>query len=389
MPIINHADVLQTRKTRVVCISDTHNSSPKDGGWKLPKGDVLIHAGDFTNQGTFSEIQKTVKWIEDADFEAKIVIAGNHELTLDRRFYAQNGHNFHNQEPQDAAACEALLTNSPSITYLNHASSHIRLTSSSGPQTQFSVFGSPHVPSRGHWAFGYDSVADALRLWGDIPQETDIVVAHTPPKGLCDNSPKWGPSAGCAELRNTIERVRPRLVVCGHVHEGRGAMRLKWSRIFDGGVMQQEEIDLNYAQRTKKQCVVDLTGKAYARPSNVWGHEEMIASSHLTPDVCAKACSSTIPATAEQRFVASGNLSPIRHVVSTSEMLQPEADLPFALNPSLKKKDAEELGHLTGRNDTCIINAAILATSYGVKPKRFNKPIIVDIDLPVRDDDRR
>ena len=64
------------RKTRIVCISDTHNASPQSGAFKLPKGDVLIHAGDMTNQGSLSELKKTVEWIEKADFEAKIVIAG-------------------------------------------------------------------------------------------------------------------------------------------------------------------------------------------------------------------------------------------------------------------------------------------------------------------------
>lgn len=39
------------RRTRFVCISDTHNQTIK-----LPKGDVLIHAGDLTNQGSFSEV---------------------------------------------------------------------------------------------------------------------------------------------------------------------------------------------------------------------------------------------------------------------------------------------------------------------------------------------
>lgn len=63
------------RKTRFVCISDTHNASP-GGSFKLPKGDVLIHAGDMTNQGSYSEVKKTVSWLEEADFEAKIVIAG-------------------------------------------------------------------------------------------------------------------------------------------------------------------------------------------------------------------------------------------------------------------------------------------------------------------------
>jgi predicted phosphodiesterase len=56
-------------------VSDTHNATP-NGSFKLPKGDVLIHAGDMTNQGTLSELKKTIKWIEEADFEAKIVIAG-------------------------------------------------------------------------------------------------------------------------------------------------------------------------------------------------------------------------------------------------------------------------------------------------------------------------
>jgi predicted phosphodiesterase len=64
-----------TRKTRIVCVSDTHNAIP-GGPFQLPKGDVLIHAGDLTNQGSYSELQKTVLWLEEADFEAKIVVAG-------------------------------------------------------------------------------------------------------------------------------------------------------------------------------------------------------------------------------------------------------------------------------------------------------------------------
>lgn len=63
-------------RTRIVCVSDTHGYSPADAAFKLPKGDVLIHAGDLTRHGTLAELRKTVKWIEDADFEEKIVIAG-------------------------------------------------------------------------------------------------------------------------------------------------------------------------------------------------------------------------------------------------------------------------------------------------------------------------
>ena len=59
------------RRTRFVLISDTHNATPH-----LPRGDVLIHAGDITNRGTHAELSRSVQWLEKADFEAKIIIAG-------------------------------------------------------------------------------------------------------------------------------------------------------------------------------------------------------------------------------------------------------------------------------------------------------------------------
>lgn len=73
------ASAPKMRKTRFVCVSDTHNAIP-NGSFKLPKGDVLIHAGDMTNQGSFTELQRAVNWIEETEFEAKIVVAGKINL---------------------------------------------------------------------------------------------------------------------------------------------------------------------------------------------------------------------------------------------------------------------------------------------------------------------
>jgi len=64
-----------TSKIRIVCISDTHNHGPGEG-YTLPKGDVLIHAGDLTNQGSYAELKKAIEWLEKADFPVNIVIAG-------------------------------------------------------------------------------------------------------------------------------------------------------------------------------------------------------------------------------------------------------------------------------------------------------------------------
>ena len=65
----------KSNKVRFICVSDTHNHAPGEG-YTLPKGDVLVHAGDLTNQGNYQEFKKAAEWLEKADFAAKIVIGG-------------------------------------------------------------------------------------------------------------------------------------------------------------------------------------------------------------------------------------------------------------------------------------------------------------------------
>lgn len=59
-----------------------------------------------------------------------------------------------------------------------------------------------------------------MRKWNAIPDDTDILVTHTPPVGhgdLCCT----GVRAGCVELLSTVQkRVRPKYHVFGHIHEG-------------------------------------------------------------------------------------------------------------------------------------------------------------------------
>jgi hypothetical protein len=180
----------QVRKTRIVCISDTHTQTPK-----LPKGDVLIHAGDLTNQGSYSELKKVAEWIEKADFEAKIVVAGstasqsvsrlrltcpgNHDITLDAAFYEQHGSSWRWPKPQDPQECRKLFLDSPSIVYLENETASVFLSSPNGPHTCFKVFGSPCTPKMWNWAFQYEP-HEASKIWEAIHPDTDIVVTHTP-----------------------------------------------------------------------------------------------------------------------------------------------------------------------------------------------------------------
>jgi len=61
----------------------------------LPKGDVLLHCGDFTKMGFLHEIEHFNTFLKQQDFKHKIVIAGNHDIAFDARNYAELLPKFH------------------------------------------------------------------------------------------------------------------------------------------------------------------------------------------------------------------------------------------------------------------------------------------------------
>ena len=346
------------RKTRFVCVSDTHNASPADGAFKLPAGDVLVHAGDLTNQGSLSELRKTLDWIEQADFEAKIVVAGNHDVTLDPAFYAEHGHLFHNQHPQDPDACRKLILERHSIAYLHHEATEVKLQKEGGPKTTFKIFGSPYSPAHGFWAFGYKPAA-ASELWDQIPLDSDIVLTHTPPNGHCDK----GSARGCEALRLCLSRVRPRLAICGHVHEGRGIERVSWDAAYSNSEGNSRWVDPGHGN--KKQSLIDLTRKAGSSLKND-GSRSHLESTPSCSDARARCLN-----------------DPDAQLTDVSSAA--------CISDSWDRSEDNDIGYSAGwigRRETCVINAAIMASSYLRKSrgKTFNKPIVVDLELPAWDE---
>ena len=53
--------------TRFVCISDTHSRMVH-----VPPGDVLLHSGDLTAVGLYSDFQRTMEWIGDLPHRTKM-----------------------------------------------------------------------------------------------------------------------------------------------------------------------------------------------------------------------------------------------------------------------------------------------------------------------------
>lgn len=382
-----------TRKTRFVCISDTHNGTP-NGAFKLPKGDVLIHAGDLTNQGSFSELQKTIRWIEAADFEAKIIIAGNHDITLDTNFYNEFGLYFHNQNPQSPAQCQQLLDDSPSILWLKHEEATIDLASPTGPRTTFKIFGSPYSPAQDMWAFGY-TPEEAADIWDSVPLDVDIMVTHTPAKYHCDER-KDRRAVGCEALRKALWRIRPRLAICGHVHESRGAQRVLWD-LGDSNVKYKES-SVAYWEETakdnKKISLVDLTKKGGTPLLNDgsvgnWPDDEMVTRGHSIISCSTGSLHGHGGASSRNNSSPGTNMAGSDVFLTALDDMSPQACRGQGGVPPSKRCDLEALSGRMGRKETCIINAAMMASSWPHSAagggKRFNKPIVVDIDLPVWD----
>lgn len=196
----------QHEQITIVCISDTHNTKPV-----LPSGDLLLHAGDLSNNGSFEEIQAQLHWLSAQPHSQKVVIAGNHEVLLDAQFMVAHPERDYpsNQERTlqdlDWGSIKYLCDESITLEFPAQASDN------DGRRT-LKIFGSPRTPQYGTSAFQYPR-HDAV--WTDhVPSDTDILLTHGPPYKHLDGAL----GVGCRDLALEVERVRPRLVVFGHIH---------------------------------------------------------------------------------------------------------------------------------------------------------------------------
>lgn len=210
---------------RVVCISDTHNKQPV-----LPPGDLLIHAGDLTENGSFAEVQAGLTWLSSQPHKYKILVAGNHDVLLDDKFLERYPDRRYGQTKTKADL------NWGGIIYLEDSSvtltfplCELRQGSNRGSGNvpagetgvrSLTVFGSPWTPQYGISAFQYRP--DNHSHWTERlgPLTPDILVSHGPPKLHLDSRDFH--RAGCPYLAEEVTRIRPRLVVFGHIHASYG-----------------------------------------------------------------------------------------------------------------------------------------------------------------------
>lgn len=219
-------DAATSGRLRFVCISDTHGSHR---GTHLPRGDVLVHTGDFTNAGETHQVQDFCEWLVEQKklkgFRHAIVIAGNHDVTLEPAYYTRIGaKRFHQYRPSGAFDCDktrAILKEkfSHEITYLEDELVVIPNGTAQGCR----IWGSPWQPEFNDWAFNLERGPPMREVCNRIPDDVDVLLTHGPPLGRGDKCKGGGHRVGCVDLLRTIQmRVQPRVHVFGHVHEGAG-----------------------------------------------------------------------------------------------------------------------------------------------------------------------
>lgn len=69
------------------------------------------------------------------------------------------------------------------------------------------------------WSFDLDDES-ATEMLAPCPEDA-VLVLHSPPRGHCDSN-GGGDHFGSPALLAAVEAKRPRLVVCGHIHESWG-----------------------------------------------------------------------------------------------------------------------------------------------------------------------
>ena len=239
-------------------------------------------------------------------------------------------------------------------------------------------------------------------------------------------------------MRENLWRVRPSLAICGHVHEGRGAERILWDLDCPNVKFKERATgywtDPSLGVGNKKQCHLDLSAKSLA-PLNGTG-SWVNASNGLYFDgpveayendvsvqkpkqslAWTSAISKTLNDTSEATSSLVGDsdnypsnsevsseenrsrgFGQVYHVAEDGRRASAYPSLEIATHsatrgqggsPPSGRCDLEALAGRRSRKETCVVNASIMASSWPYKCKdnrKYNKPIIVDVDLPAWQD---
>lgn len=184
---------------------------------EIPKCDVIIHTGDESNSKNpdinRNECLDFLDWYEKLDVKYKIFVAGNHSTSI--------GFNRLKRSEIEEKG----------IIYLEHESVEIE---------GVKFFGSPYTPTFGvNWAFNKNR-GKLYTLWEKIPEDTDILITHGPPLGICDHTYEGSLIESCGDrsLLNIIRNRNIKYHFFSHLHDEED--------VFNAGIFKPSQLQTTF-----------------------------------------------------------------------------------------------------------------------------------------------
>jgi Icc-related predicted phosphoesterase len=194
-------------------ISDTHGSK-----CEVPDADILIHTGDIIpGRGYVHDLHRFESWMKELPHKHKIFVPGNHDGIV-----GLYGNDIKKMLPSVHVLIDELIV-----------------------IDGISIWGTPWSLPFSNWYF-MKNEWQLQELYSKIPEGTHIIASHGPPHGTCDLVD--GMNVGSLALRETIYRVFPKAVLCGHIHEGYGKDHISVIPVYNSSHLNEVYAPINNAQ---------------------------------------------------------------------------------------------------------------------------------------------
>jgi len=191
----------------IVAIADIHGRTdyPKETTAELRKADLVLIAGDITNFGDSDDAEQVLERLASAN-KRIVAVPGN---------------------------CDRLGVNQTLTAKTMNLHS---VSISIGSVALYGIGGCSKTPFHTPQEYSEKEISQILNNLA-VPKEaqTHILVSHAPPHNTKLDKVLIGFHVGSKAVRKFIEDSQPDLVVCGHIHEARGADRIGKTLIINPG----------------------------------------------------------------------------------------------------------------------------------------------------------
>jgi Icc-related predicted phosphoesterase len=219
---------------RIAALSDQHGYLPE-----VPACDLLIVGGDVCPDRVGLSVSKDEParqrdwfdeharpWLAASPAAHRILTWGNHD-------WCGQACSFDADSPAVASTTSLQILVDTSTSVPAHGAAGGAIT----------VWATPWSRQFMNWAF-MKSPDELAEVYEAIPEGVDILVSHQPPYGYGDRfvDERSGEVEylGSHELLAAIKRVKPRLVICGHIHGGYGHFECGRTLIYNVSVVNDQ-----------------------------------------------------------------------------------------------------------------------------------------------------